>query len=59
MAANSVVGDGVWQKVKVIQAFMVVLDTCKNDEDSSKNESTRGQILFYEGVPKCSNIIIG
>ena len=31
-AANSVVGDVIWQKSKPIQAFMVVLGTCKNDE---------------------------
>ena len=40
-AANSVVSDGIWQKFKLIQAFIDALDTCKNDEDSSKNESTR------------------
>ena len=34
--ANSVVGDGIWQKFKIIQAFIVVLVTCKNDEDPSK-----------------------
>ena len=32
-AANSVVGDGIWQKFKLIQAFIVVLVTCKNDVD--------------------------
>ena len=30
----------MWPKIKLIQAFIVVLDTCKNDEDPSKNEST-------------------
>ena len=39
-AATSVVGDGIWQKFKLIQAFMVVLVTYKNDDDSIKNEST-------------------
>ena len=39
--ANSVAGDGIWQKFKLIQAFMVVLVTCKNDEDPFQNESTR------------------
>ena len=38
--ADSVVGDGIWQKFNLIQAFMVVLVTCKNDEDPFKNEST-------------------
>ena len=40
-AANSVVGDGIGQKFKLMHAFMVVLVTCKNDEDLSKTESTR------------------
>ena len=45
-AANSVVGDEIWQKFKLIQAFMVVLVTCKNDEDPFKNESTRVLTTF-------------
>ena len=45
-AANSVVGDGIWQKFKLIQAFMVVLVTCKNDDDPFKNESTRVLTTF-------------
>ena len=40
-AANSVVGDGILTKFKLIQAFMVVLVTCKSEEDVSKNEGTR------------------
>ena len=40
-AANSVVGGRVWPEIKLIQAFMVVLSTCKNDEDLIKNESAR------------------
>ena len=40
-AANLEVCDGIWQKFKLTQAFMVVLVTHKNDEDSSENESTR------------------
>ena len=39
-AANSIVGGPVWAKIKLIKALIVVLDTCKNDEDPSKNEST-------------------
>ena len=38
---NAVVGDGIWQKFKLIHAFIVVYVTCKNDEDPFKNESTR------------------
>ena len=45
-AANLVVGDGIWQKFKLIQAFMVVLVTCKNDEDPFKNESPRVLTTF-------------
>ena len=45
-AANSVAEDGIWQKFKLNQAFMVVLVTCKNDEDSIKNESTRVLTTF-------------
>ena len=29
-AANSAVSGGIWQKSKLIQAFMVVIVTCKN-----------------------------
>ena len=45
-AANSVVGDGIWQKFILIQAFMIVFVTCKNDEDPFKNESTRVLTTF-------------
>ena len=41
MTDNSIVGGQVWLKFKLIKAFIVVLDTCKNDEDPSKNVSTR------------------
>ena len=37
-AANSVVGDRLWPKFELIQAFMVVLINCKNEEDPLKNE---------------------
>ena len=40
------VGDGIWQKFKLIRAFIVILVTCKNDEDSSKTESTRVLTTF-------------
>ena len=39
-ATNSVVGDGILTKFKLIQAFTVVLVTCKNEEGSSKNEGS-------------------
>ena len=31
MATNFVVGDGIWPKFELIQAFMIVLVTCKNE----------------------------
>ena len=37
----TVVGGRVWLKIKLIQAFMVVLITCKNEEDPFKNEGAR------------------
>ena len=40
MAANSIVAGQVWLKIKLIEALIVVLDTCENDEDPSKDEST-------------------
>ena len=39
-ADNYVAGGGVGPKFKLIQAFTVVLVTCKNDEDQSKNVLT-------------------
>ena len=41
MAANSIVGDGIWQKFNFVQALMVMLVTCQNKEDPSKNEGIR------------------
>ena len=32
-ADNSGVGVGIWPKFELIQAFMHVLDTCKNEDD--------------------------
>ena len=46
-AANSIVVGQVWPKTKLIKAFIVVLDTCKNDEDPSKNESIRVLTTFF------------
>ena len=45
-ASNSVVGDVIWPKFKLIEAFMVVLVTCKNEEDPLKNEGARVDTLF-------------
>ena len=30
--ANSIIGDGILQKLKLNQAFMVALDSCKNED---------------------------
>ena len=40
-ADNSGVGDGIWPKFELIQAFMHVLLTCKNEVDQIKNEGAR------------------
>ena len=40
-AANSEVSSGILPKFELIQAFIVVLGTCKNGEDPIKNEGAR------------------
>ena len=40
-AANSEVSGGILPKFKLIQAFIVALVTCKNEEDPIKNEGAR------------------
>ena len=47
VAANLVVGDGIWPNFKIILAFMVVLLTCKNEEDPIKNEGGRVVTILY------------
>ena len=44
--ANSKIGDGILTKFKLIQALIVVLIVCKNEEDPLKNESTRVVTIF-------------
>ena len=39
--SNSIIADGILKKYKLIQAFIVVLLICKNEEDQFKFESTR------------------
>ena len=41
MSDNSVINCEIWQKFELIQAFMHVLITCINEEDSIKNEGAR------------------
>ena len=40
-AANSEVSGGILPKFELIQAFIVVLVTCKNEKDPIKNEGAR------------------
>ena len=40
-AANSEVSGGILPKFELIQAFIVVLVACKNEEDQIKNEGAR------------------
>ena len=40
-AANSEVSGGILPKFELIQAFIVALVTCKNEEDPIKNEGAR------------------
>ena len=32
----------MWPKIKLIKAFIVVLDTCNNDDDLSRDEGLDG-----------------
>ena len=47
MADNIIIGDGIWLKFNLIQAFIGVLITCKNEEDPSKNEGTITLVNVY------------
>ena len=46
-AANSEVSGGILPKFKLIQAFIVGLVTCKNEEDPNKNEGARVLTRLY------------
>ena len=45
-ADNSGVGVGILPKFELIQAFMHVLVTCKNEDDRIKNEGARVSTRF-------------
>ena len=45
-AANSLIGDGILTKFKLIRDFIVFLLTGKNEEDQFKIESTRVVTTF-------------
>ena len=44
--SNSKIGDGILTKFKLIQALIVDLIVCKNEEDPFKIESTRVVTTF-------------
>ena len=44
--ANSIIGEGILTKYELIQASIVVLLICKNEEDPFKIESTRVVTTF-------------
>ena len=46
-AANSTVSSPIWLKFELISAFMIVLITCKNEEDPIKNEGVRVDTRLY------------
>ena len=46
-AANSAVRGRIWSNFKLVQDFMVVLVTCKNEEDPIKNEGARVFTILY------------
>ena len=46
-ADKSGVGDGIWSKFELIQAFMHVLVTCKNEIDPMKNEGARRVFIRF------------
>ena len=62
-AANSEVSGGILPKFELIQAFIVVLVTCKNEEDPIKNEGARmlTSILFdfsdAQGQPTPKSVV--
>ena len=47
-AVNSVVSGLIWLKFELIQAFMHVLVSCRNEEDQIINEGTR---MFTSFLP--------
>ena len=46
-ADTSGVGGGIWPKFELNQAFMHVLVTCKNEDDSIKIEGVRVVTTFF------------
>ena len=56
-AANSKVSSGILPKFELIQAFMIVLITCKNENDPIKNTGSRVLTRFshYNSMEIVSN----
>ena len=46
-AANSAVHSPIWSNFELVQDFMVVLLTCKNEEDPIKNRGARVFTTLY------------
>ena len=46
-ASNSAVHSWIWPNFKLIRDYIVVLVTCKNEEDPIKNEGTRVLTSLY------------
>ena len=46
-AANTAVHGQIWSNFELVQAFMVVLVTCKNEKDPIKNENARVFTTLY------------
>ena len=46
-AANSAVHGPIWSNVELVRDFMVVLITCKNEEDPIKNRGARVFTTLY------------
>ena len=61
MAANFEAGGWVWRKIKLIQTFMEVVVTCKNEEDpfkmkmlewSQRTSLCKSMQIFYDAQGK-------
>ena len=51
MAANSAVLGPIWPNFELVQVFIVVLVTCKNDEGTIKDEGARVFTNLYRNFP--------
>ena len=61
-AANSAVNGRIWSNFELVQDFMVVLVTCKNEEDAIKNEGARvftTLYIFFSSRERADNSGVG